>query len=192
MKKCAERITDWLIKNNAISIGDRKIYVYGAYSLLLSVFPIFMTLIFGFWMRCPVRAVLVIVPFVLLRKYSGGFHAQSEWTCLLGSSILLILCIKLSFLMEHTMLLLILSSFAVISLIVFSPIDNQNRILDADEKTHCKKITFAMLMFFSMLIIICLVWKSVWIASCLTTGVLLSAVLQYLCIINRFIKQNNG
>lgn len=179
IEKCAERITDWLIENDAIKNADKDVYVYGAYSLILSALPLIMALSFGLLMGCPIRAMLIIMPFVLVRKYSGGFHTRKAWTCILGSSLLLVLCIPLSFALTCTAVLAFLSVIAAVSLILFSPIDNKNRILEVSEKKHCKKITAVWSLYYLLVIFICEIGGQTDTAACVTVGMVLSAGLQY-------------
>ncbi len=188
--KCAERIADWLVGNNVIQTKEKEVYVYGAYSLVVSILPLAMALVFGCLMKCPVRAVLVILPFVFLRKYSGGFHVKQAWVCMTGSSILLVVCIKCSFLLTHAAAVVFLSAYAAVSLILCSPLDNENRRLTISEKRHCKKITVRLALGFLLLILLCETVGNAGAASCMSVGMILSAWLQYPCLIEKILPKN--
>lgn len=42
-------------------------------------------------MGIQVDGIFEVMPFLFLRKFSGGYHARHAWTCLVGSSILVTL-----------------------------------------------------------------------------------------------------
>ena len=48
--RCSEIITNWLIDNGVIDKKDYDLYFYGSYTLLISVSPLFLTLIIGVFM----------------------------------------------------------------------------------------------------------------------------------------------
>ena len=85
------------------------------------------------------HGVALIFPFVVLRKFSGGYHAKNLHTCILGSGFLLFLCIMLSMHVQCDLKLAIATVIASVSLITFSPIDSENRRLDTNEKRTYKK-----------------------------------------------------
>ena len=92
MERCTGKITDWLIKCGAIPETDRELYEYAIYSILLSLSPMLLALAIGALFGSAVQGVLTITPFVILRKFSGGYHAKSARVCFISSSLLLVLC----------------------------------------------------------------------------------------------------
>ena len=108
MERCTGKITDWLIKCGAIPETDRELYEYAIYSILLSLSPMLLALAIGALFGSAVQGVLTITPFVILRKFSGGYHAKSARVCFISSSLLLVLCILISlvdcppFILVHT------------------------------------------------------------------------------------------
>ena len=76
MERCTGKITDWLIKCGAIPETDRELYEYAIYSILLSLSPMLLALAIGALFGSAVQGVLTITPFVILRKFSGGYHAN--------------------------------------------------------------------------------------------------------------------
>ena len=56
---------------------DRKLYGYCSYSFFLSISPVVMIIIIGSLMGIPVESILIIIPFMFIRKFSGGFHLKA-------------------------------------------------------------------------------------------------------------------
>lgn len=76
-----------------------------------------------------------------LRKFCGGYHAKNLRICLVCSSLLLLLCILFSLVAACDRKLLAVTILAGVSLVICSPLDHENRVLNPDEKICYKKIT---------------------------------------------------
>ena len=67
-------IINWLIKSKAIKDNERELYEYALYSIVLLLSPAFISIAIGCIMGIPINGVLMVIPFLFLRKFSGGFH----------------------------------------------------------------------------------------------------------------------
>ena len=105
----------------------------------------------GFGLGSVKHGVALIFPFMVLRKFSGGYHAKNLHTCILESGFLLFLCIMLSMHVQCDLKLAIATVIASVSLITFSPIDSENRRLDTNEKRTYKKTTVFFVILFGLL-----------------------------------------
>lgn len=136
--------------------------------------------------------VLFIFPFVVLRKFSGGYHAKNLHTCILESGFLLFLCIMLSMHVQCDLKLAIATVIASVSLITFSPIDSENRRLDTNEKRTYKKTTVFFVILFGLLdIALFLLGKYIY-TICFSVGILLTAGLQVPCIVKKMCKSTKN
>ena len=117
------------------------IYRYAAYSLILSISPLLLAIVFGICMGRVKESVMITLPFMLIRKFSGGYHTKHAWSCMICSCLLLFLCITLSSYITAGWLLNFFTIGATVSLICFSPIEHENRVLDQEEHIRYKKIT---------------------------------------------------
>ena len=97
IEKCANTIADWLINCEVVKETDKELYSYAVYSILLSLSTLLLAIGFGIGMGCVGRSVMIIMPFVIIRKFSGGYHTKHAWSCLIWSCLLLVLCMVLSF-----------------------------------------------------------------------------------------------
>lgn len=181
-------ITSWLISCEAIGEADRELYEYAVHSLWLNIAPIFFVLLLGGVMGRIKEGILLIIPFFTIRKYSGGFHAKKESTCLVSSSLLLALCVYLTGLLTYGIVLNILVIVSIISLMVFSPIDSGNRRLDAEEKKRYKFLTCAIALIFAGVYLILSMYHAYDCVVCIAIGLMLSAGLQVPCILKKVMK----
>lgn len=189
MKKCAEAITNWLISREAIGEEDRDLYVYAVYSILLSTSPLLLALMYGILLGYVWQSVLIITPFVFVRKFCGGYHTNRAGTCLVSSSLLLLSCILLSSHITFGWKLGFITVLAAISLAYFSPIDNKNRVLSQEECSYCKRKTIMIVLVF-LAINILFLWNQLYTyAVCISVGIILSAGLQMPCVINNLLHK---
>ena len=70
---------------------------------------------------------------------------------------------------------------ASFSLVLFSPVENENRKLEEDERSRYKKITAVLAVLFLVIHMLCAVLKLYRIAVCIAVGIIMSAVLQLPC-----------
>ena len=70
-------VAKWLLKHGAISVNEKELYEYGIYSFLFTLTPLFLVLMVSIPLNMAVEGVLLITPFILLRKFAGGFHFQT-------------------------------------------------------------------------------------------------------------------
>lgn len=192
MEKCTGKIAGWLIKYDAIREADRELYEYAIYSILLTLSPIVLALCLGALFGSAWKGVLIVTPFVILRKFSGGYHAKSAGVCFMSSSLLLVLCIFLSSVIECDFKLFVATVLSAISLTHFSPIENENRILSKEEQKRYKKVVIKLILCLG-LAELCLLWlgKTEWLV-CISIGMVLTAFLQWLCIVKNFKTNRKG
>lgn len=189
MKHLAGMITTWLIRQEAISVDDRELYEYAAHSFFLAIAPFVYALIIGGMMGELGASLILVVPFAVIRKYSGGFHAKREWTCLVSSCLLLFGCILAATRIHASMLLDGLVLLGTLWLIVFSPIDSENRRLEADEKKLRKREAAVLSLFFFLIYIVLLSLGKERNAVCIGVGILQTAGLQVPCILQKMTEK---
>lgn len=88
------------------------------------------------------QGLIFWISFCLIRRYAGGYHADTQKKCSIISAIVVVLvflCIKYWIMNFLISLLLQLSCFIVITML--SPVDNKNRVLDITERRKFRKKT---------------------------------------------------
>lgn len=182
MNICTDKVTDWMIRCKVINESEKELYQYALYSAILQIIPLLLAGGIGFCfgsMRC---GIIMILPFIILRKYSGGFHAKRLRLCLVGSSLLLFLCIFLCMRLVYRNILFFVTVVLAISLIQFSPIENNNRKLGLLEKKRYKKIIVISVTVFLITALILLWLNKDRYAICIFIGIQLTASLQIPCL----------
>lgn len=188
MKKCTDTVVDWMMRYNVIHDEDKELYKYALHSVLLFVSPFILAGSIGFFVGSVKHGILLILPFIVLRKFSGGYHAKNLSTCILESSFLLFLYIMLSMRVQCDCKLAIATIIASLILIVFSPIDSENRRVDIDERGTYKKLTVFFVILFGVLdVTLFLAGKKIY-TICFSVGVLMTASLQIPCIVKKICK----
>lgn len=192
IEKNTNFIINWLVNCNAIEEADKDIYCYAINSFFLSVCPMLLAIGFGILMRCVKQSIILIMPFLMIRKFSGGYHTKNLWSCLLCSCLLLPLCLTLSFYSKCDWKLGMITVLATVSLILFSPIEHSNRPLCRDEKGRYKKITAILVAVFLLLDAVCFFRGYHTYAIDMSIGIILSASLQIPCIIKGLNHKDSG
>lgn len=139
MRYLTAGIVKWLIKNETITEEDGELYEYAAYSLLTTLAPLFLAMVIGCIIGSLTTSIVLILPFMVIRKFSGGFHAKHAWTCMCCSCGLLTVCFLAASELRFHVWLGIITADAVLSLIIFSPVDSENRRLQPEEKKEYKQ-----------------------------------------------------
>lgn len=194
MRYLAESIVTWLIKRETIPQKDRELYEYAAYTFILSMSPVVMVMIIGGIMGQLVESILIIIPFMFIRKFSGGFHAKHAWVCMVFSCGILFLCVYMVAYIKYGILINIVMVCAAIGLTVFSPIDSENRRLDLSEKKKYKITAIVLTMVFVIIYCLFLLTDNKTYAICIAEGVILTASLQALCLVEKMklVSKNKG
>lgn len=189
IERYAKRVTDWLIECEVIEATDKALYAYAIYSLFLTLSPVCLAVFMGVLFGTLSRSILVILPFVLIRKFWGGYHAKKAGTCFVSSCLLLLLCVFISFYAKCDWILLTITILSGISLAYFSPLEHENRLLSDKEQIRYKQITAAIVacVFGVSVIFFCFCLYTY--AVCISIGLILSASLQLPCVLRNVLRK---
>lgn len=178
MRSGIEAVVMWLAECGVIDSEDIELYEYALHSLLLMLAPLLMVIVIGIPLGMVKEGIVMIFPFMLIRKFSGGFHAKNEKNCLILSSALLFICLLSVKYIVCGIWLNAAVFVAVISLVFNSPIDCENRRLEAGEKKHYKTIAGILASIFAIVYWVGIVVHQDRWAVCIAIGLILSAGLQ--------------
>lgn len=189
MEQLAGAITVWLIRQEAIEEDSRELYEYAVHSFFLGIAPLVYAVIIGGVMGELKISVTLILPFMMIRKFSGGFHAKKEWVCLISSCLLLHGCILAASHLRHSLLFGVFVFMGVVCLMIFSPMDSENRRLEPDEKKLRKRDAAIISLIFYVVYIVLLLSRAEKYAVGIGVGILLTAGLQTPCILPKVTKK---
>lgn len=190
MRYCTGKIVEWLINHDAIESEDRELYEYAFYSLWLLVTPLFFAIIVGLCFGGVKEGIVVAIPFMLLCKFGCGYHAKHLWMCLTGSTLLLSLCVWLSFYLKYDWKLAGITAIAGIGLGYLSPIDHENKRLSTEEKKLYKKVTVILTgMSWGAALLLQILGQEMY-AVCISIGIMMTAGLQWPVALKKYLNMS--
>lgn len=125
-----------------------------------------------------------------LTPYAEEIAEAIEKECLVSSSLLLVLCIVFSFCIKCNWLLFVFVVLSAVSLVSFSPLENENRMLSREEQICYKKITAVIVVIFVIVDLLLFLLHLDSYMICISIGLLLSAGLQFPCILKKLIHND--
>ena len=188
IQELSHKVARWMEQEGVISNGDNELFAYAVYSLLFGLLPAFIAALLGLVFGMLWEGLLMITPFILIRKFSGGYHFGSSKLCIIFSTALLSFSMGFIQVIVHkgyTMLLTVLVSLAALWICTFSPVDNSARKLTKAEQKRFRKIARVLAIASIAAYLIMCKTISVPYSASFGVGVLLAAMLQVPCIISR-------
>ena len=134
MKKIAKKLADYVIQKGTIEEEEREIYEYGfsiATEMLLCILVCFSA---SMILHTLVEGILFFAIFIPLRSYAGGLHLNNYWSCFSLSCLTFFIIMMLGKYLEFPI-------YIALEIVVYNlyPVENINRIVDADEDKQFKK-----------------------------------------------------
>lgn len=124
------------VKIQQMSEEERiEIIKYGIKRGKIIFFSTLLTIMFGCLLGIAWQSVIFWFCLSILRKYAGGYHADTENRCYVISFIVVavsLMCVKQ--INVSWMLGIVLQTISLLVILVLAPVENKNHILDEDEK----------------------------------------------------------
>ena len=153
MKNFAEKLSRKLCMVNDIADSEkREIVAYGLEIMLSTAISVLIITIIAVILGAFGETVLFLLPFMLLRTYSGGYHARTHFRCFL--ILFFTFCINLIFNLFNVNTVIVVFS-AIVSVIIilrFAPVEDKNHPLSKRQKKNNRKICKIVL---SVLLVVC-------------------------------------
>ena len=143
LKKIAVNLSKRLLSHNMITEELFDIYVYGFELLVSSLFSTVTVLLIGSILGRILQTIAFLITFILLRSYTGGYHANTYFLCSLVtfSSFGLVLTLsELLFVPIYVYLLFAVSGVVIV--LLFAPIENKNKKLSDKKRVKFKIVSF--------------------------------------------------
>lgn len=144
IQKIAEGISAYFCKRDVISADEKAVYTYGMELMLMGALNVVSVLILGACLGFFVWAVIYNVMMVLIRQYTGGYHAKTHMMC----EIIYVACFFVSILLMKIItgydiiwLVWVLVSFSLITICTLSPVENVNKQLSDSETRLFNRIS---------------------------------------------------
>lgn len=181
-------LVGWLLKARAIPQDDKDLYEYAAYSLLFSLSPLCLVMFIGGIMGMFLEGILMVLPFMLIRKFSGGVHLRSPLLCFISSTLLLSLslaAVRLVSSGSRPQLFFCAVVPAALQIFLLSPFDSETRRLNEKEFALFRKIARLMSLLFLAITALLFALGRAGAAVPMGTGIIITALLQLPCLFRK-------
>ena len=149
LNKIAVKVTNNLLLHNIITRESFDIYVYGFELLISFLFSTTTILFLGTILGCFYQTIAFLMVFILLRSFSGGYHAKTYSMCTIvtfatfGTVLLLSKYIFVDYIAYLT-----LGAIGIAILAIFAPIEHPNKKTTSDQKRWHKAISLVLFVVF--------------------------------------------
>ena len=180
ISKLSAHLTDKLLSKGSIAEDERELYIYGFFMLLSHLMYLVLACIFGLLFKCFIESIVFYVAFQFIRRYAGGYHASTETSCEIFSTLSILACIaiiKLSKTYDFQTALLIITAISAICIFVFCPLDTPEKPLSEKENKYFRKISWIILLVISSIIIVSYFFKFNILFTPCCVGLILESIL---------------
>jgi len=138
----AGRVASFFVARGECSEKNSDIFAYACEAIISTGINFFLALAVSVAFSKPMEGMLFTLLFVLLRRYTGGHHADSHFKCILTFNV--ILFFALSFLYVHTIFdtgdfyTLLIVSISLIGIFILAPICHKNKPLSDEVRASAK------------------------------------------------------
>ena len=142
ISSAANNITNYLICKKVIKDDDREIYQYGFEQVFSSLLNIATMLLLGIILGKIYQSLVLILSFMALRSYSGGYHASTSLRCYILTVMSISAALSImKFIAVNRFICLGLLVLSSVVILLLSPIGTKNKPLDEIEKIIYRKKT---------------------------------------------------
>lgn len=143
-------IADYLFYRKIISIDKYDVYSYGLEMIISTVIGVILILICGILTNSFFYAIVFYGLFVILRMYTGGYHANSHITCKLTLCCSFLITNYTYYVFRDKLNIIIyafISLFNLLTVIFFSPVQCSKKPLSDITKKRNKIISISLYIF---------------------------------------------
>ncbi len=182
MNRLIQGIVVWLVEQGAIPEDERELYEYSVRTFFITIVSITIGIVMGTLLDEFLPGLIFVISFMLLRRYSGGYHARSFGKCMCYSCILLALTFLAARSLYYTEGFALLTTGSAVSIWFLSPVASPERGLTDSERQENKRVVRMMVLVYGAIILsLLLMGEEVYVVR-LSLGIILTAVLQIPCI----------
>ncbi|MDO5558383.1 MAG: accessory gene regulator B family protein [Oscillospiraceae bacterium] len=154
-----QHLLSFLKANINTTEDDIEVYKYGIEITISSLLNIIIILILSLIFNNVISGLCFLFCFILLRQFTGGYHAESYFKCNLALAISYLCVLFISNFIAKLPLSFVegLLIIGLIVVIIFSPVNNKHKPLTEQKKSVCKRVS---IIIYSSLTVVSIVLKS--------------------------------
>ena len=144
----SKKVADLVAQNKGES-PNVELAKYAVFTFLFELIPLAIVLAIGIPFGMVVEGLLMITPYMLLRKFCGGYHLKSSKVCTVTSVCVITLAfVMIHFLCKYAAIIpwTVVVFCSCVIIWFFSPIDSEARKLSKKETDVFRRITRVMLL----------------------------------------------
>lgn len=144
LRKASTLAARWLAEEGAITQEQQAIYAYALFSLVWGLLPLIIMAALGWALGLLYEGFLLLLPYMLLRKLSGGFHFASAAVCFVFSTAILWVTLVLTDIVIQSVAPTAFAGVTVLPVLLIclcSPIDSEARRLDKKERQVFRRLS---------------------------------------------------
>ncbi len=158
IKAYCDKTSNYIGKELNLSIDEIDVISYGIFSFFQIFLAILLTFLIGFLFKVPFEALIISSTISLLRKSTGGVHANSPGRCILVSILVgislgyisTILPVKFETMIIYTIIIYVLASLLVYK---YAPVASPNKPIKTQSKKQKLRAKAFRTMIFYLIII---------------------------------------
>lgn len=190
MNQIIYKILHFLTEQNVISNDEevQNFYKYGIEISLSSLLNIILVLAVGGVIHHVIESIVFLCVFILIRSFTGGYHANTYFRCNLLMCITFILTVSLNLITSNIItpsIMISLVFFNLIIAIIFCPVENKNKPIEQSRKIKLKIIGVIVTLISNFIGIIL-------IRSYIGTMIIFTCVLISILILVAIVKEKRG
>ena len=149
LNRSATGLANRLLSHGVITEDTLDIYVYGFELLLSFLFSTSLIILAGCLMKMALQTFTFLLVFILLRSFSGGYHANTYAKCsIITFSVYGLVIVFASFVRVGLLSYLAIMPVGLVILYVKAPIENPNKELTEQEKSRYRLTSILLFLFF--------------------------------------------
>jgi len=194
MNHIVKSIVEEWVKTGVIEESDSPLYYFGLYEGGIFVIEVLVTLVIASIMQSLWVGIIFFLAFFSIRRFSGGFHAETRVRCFIVSVFVVVGAMKgIELLCNcYSFHMVLISGICSVAIGVMSPVENEKRELTTHETMIHKNRLLLILLCELVLSIILAMLEQKMILSCVTMAILVCIFLNVLEVIKRKLYCNSG
>lgn len=177
----ANKIAIEFLKKQSIKTEEKEIVTYGLFSIISKILYAFISFVVGALLDCFFESVCFYICFLFIKKYAGGFHAETEFKCFLVSSLSIIFSILEIFISKQSKLFLLvflsLSMIFYLIIALFAPVPSIEKPLDKKELIRYSKISKIRVVILIAITFVSFIFKNTDICVAISAAIVLEGLL---------------
>lgn len=141
--KLSKSAANNLVRWGVVSGDSVDVCSYGIYILLNTVLNFLTTALIGVMFDMVLESIVLLISYLILRSYGGGYHADTPFRCYVISVAIIMCslgCIKFFDITQYFYYLLLIVGVGVV--FILAPVENINKPLDECEYKTYRKMSF--------------------------------------------------